>query len=167
MGIKVDQSTQYIEFVQEFVLAVFSWVILLAVGVIISGKLAARIVRLDFRDEDHFTINLRILRIRAAGDEVSLGLAMYVLSFGTCAIFGGSHIYEFFKNRTGLDIGQWNSLSASASFFCIVITVLLTIVFAIAGQSKPAVSKRDRQAVVDRAGEIFNDAAANGEAAGD
>jgi hypothetical protein len=112
-----------IEAVQALLSFLFSWIVLLGIGVIISGKLARQCISLGFADEAEFSINLGAFKIGAKGDEVSLGFILFFLALATVIIVGGDDAHLFLKNRAGLDVGQWNSVCVVASFISIVVAV--------------------------------------------
>src|SRR5688572_11292020 len=93
-----------IDAAQALITFVFSWVILLGVSVIIAGKLVAKHFVLNLGPDDLFSINLVAFRIRAKGDEVSLGFVVFVIALVIVILGGGKQSYEIFKDRAGIDI---------------------------------------------------------------
>lgn len=138
-----------IEQIIEVVEAVFSWVILMPIAVIISGKLVAETTIRSSKEEDFFTINLMFFRIRAKGDEVMWGFAVFILVMGLTVGFGGPAAYDFFKLNTGLDIGHWNSLCVIAAFFSVIISLALWLAVPFL-RSSPVISAQDRNAQIKK-----------------
>ncbi|HEX8901200.1 hypothetical protein [Vitreimonas sp.] len=107
--------------VERLLAGLFSWVVLASVSIIISGKLVAARIKLGLkRNNDLFSIPTPFFQLHAKNEEVTLGLLFFVFSLGLVVSFGGRSAYEFFRQNAGLDIGQWNSLCAIASFLSVV-----------------------------------------------
>jgi hypothetical protein len=115
----ISEADAYSRQVQGLLAVLFSWIVLLGISVIISGKLVAQHIVLNFSDEDVFSINLIFFKVRARGDEVSLGFILFLLCFGIVLVFGGQGAYLYFKTQAGIDIGHWNSMCAISSLLCI------------------------------------------------
>lgn len=138
-----------IEQVIEVVEVIFSWVILMPIAVIISGKLIAETTTHSSKQDDFFSINLLFFRIRAKGDEVMWGFAVFILVMGLTVVLGGPAAYDFFKFKTGLDIGHWNSLCVIAAFFSVVISLILWFAVPFL-RSSPVISAQDRNAQIEK-----------------
>jgi hypothetical protein len=138
-----DSVTTALDVSKEVLGFVFSWIVLLGIGVIVSGKLAGQHFILGFSDEDSFSINVVAFRIRARGDEVSLGFLFFFLCLGLVVIFGGADAYTYFKSHAGIDIGHWNSICVISSFLSIVVAVVLWIMRAMFGY-QPIVNGKER-----------------------
>jgi len=129
---------------QSLVTFVFSWIILLGAGVILSGKILAKHWPLNLTENDLFTINIVLFRLTAKGDQVALGLIVFALSLGGSVIFGGQPAYELFKSHSGLDIGQWNSICFIASLVSVAISTFLHFSFILLGGAAPVVTPKER-----------------------
>lgn len=105
--------------------AVFSTVILTAIGVIISGKLMAKRLPFHLSGGDKFSINLGVLRLQSGGDEVAWGFIMFMLALATTICFGGKDAYQYFAHQSGIDLGQWRSLCAIASFISMLVSLVV------------------------------------------
>jgi hypothetical protein len=151
----MQPSEPSIHLVQEALAVFFSWFILAAVAIIISGKLLAKRFSMGFVQEDKFRIPLLIFDIRARGDEVSLGLLAFLGSFAVWLIFGGKNAYEFFRDHAGIDIGQWNSLCVMASFSALFLCLIMFIVAPLVG-SQPVVSEEIRAEVISKLERLKN-----------
>lgn len=132
----------------EILRAIFSAVVLTAIAVIISGKLVAATTVRSSKEDDYFTINLLFFRIRATGDEVMWGFAVFILAMGLTVVLGGEAAYQFFRLNTGLDIGHWSSLCAIAAFFSVIASVLLWLSIPLM-RSSPVISAKDRKAQIE------------------
>jgi hypothetical protein len=138
-----------IEQIIEVVEVIFSWVILMPIAVIISGKLVAETTVRSSKEDDFLSINLLFFRIRATGDEVMWGFAVFILVMGSTVGFGGPAAYDFFKLNTGLDIGHWNSLCVIAAFFSVIVSLALWLVVPYL-RSSPVISAQDRNAQIEK-----------------
>jgi hypothetical protein len=143
------KATDVINFTQEILIFVLSWLVLTAAAIIISGKLMAKRVLLGFAEDDLFKINLYIFKIKAQGDEVSLGFITFMGNLLIFIIIGYTRVYQFVKDHAGLDIGPWNSLCASASFASIGMSFLLFIVLGLA-KGAPILAGNNRAEMIDR-----------------
>lgn len=138
-----DKAADMIAAAQRAFVAVFSWIFLIAASVIISGKLLAQRIPLNAGEGDLFSINLIVFRLRAKGSEVSLGFLIFILLLGSVAVVGGGDAYRYFEVRTGLSIGQWNSLCAIAAFFSVILSLVVWSV-GFAFRSPPLISPAER-----------------------
>lgn len=109
----------------ELVKGVFSWVILLPISVIVSGKLLAQPIALSVVSEQLFKINLKILKIQSTGNEVILGFAGFIITTFILGVFAGQKVYALVKINFGIDPGQFQSIC----FFGAFLTVLWTAIF--------------------------------------
>jgi hypothetical protein len=146
-GMGGETQNALIEQTKALLLAVFSWVILTATGVIVSGKLLARRIPLGVGSTDLFSINLVAFRIKATGDEVVLGLLLFGLALGSVVWFGGLKTYQFFRLQTGLDVGQWNSLCVVASFYATIVSTIIWVAAPLFG-AKPLINSKERDAQI-------------------
>jgi hypothetical protein len=142
-----------LQLIGEALLFLFSWIVLAAIAIIISGKLIAKRVPLGFVEGDRFRINLVIFDMKARGDEVSLGFIVFIMSLSLCIVFGGKGAYLFFKAQSGIDIGQWSSLCAISSFLSIFCAVLIWTA-ALFVKGAPVVDQGARQEMLDRVQQI-------------
>lgn len=140
----VEAVTKGLANFEKIIHFIFSWVVLLPVSVIIAGKLLGKYMVLGFSTEDRFVVNVYFFVIRAKGDEVTLGLTIFIIALSFVIFFGGPEAYEIFKLRAGLDIGQWNSMCVIASAFSLAGSVLVSICLARFGPS-PVVSTGERE----------------------
>ena len=134
---------------QALLTFVFSWIVLLGIGVIVSGKLTAQHIVLGLGEDDLFSINLVAFRIRAKGDEVSLGFVLYFFCLVAVIVLGGPEAYTILKERAGLDIGHWNSICVIASFLSIISAALLRIMRPVLTRA-PIVTDSERTAIIKK-----------------
>jgi hypothetical protein len=135
--------------VEQALAIFFSWGVLAAISIIISGKLLGSRFALGFVAEDRFRIPLLIFDIRARGDQVSLGSLTFIFSLTVWVCFGGAGAYQFFKRQTGLDIGQWNSLCAIAAVFAMFVSLAIYIVAPLLGR-QPVIGQGARDDVISK-----------------
>ncbi len=127
MANDAPQHPDVVHTVLQVIAAVFSWSVLMAIGVILSGKFLAKRVSVGFGPSDRFSINLLILKIGAHGDEVALGFASFWIALFLVMALGGSDLYRYFVERSGIDIGQWNSLCLIASFLAVIWSIIVWV----------------------------------------
>lgn len=135
--------------VKEVLLFVFSGLFLTAVSVIVSGKFAAKVFPLGFLDTDEFNVNLIVIRLKAKGDEVSLGFCLFILSMVITVWCGGPAAYEVFRRQSGIDVGQWNSLCILASVLCLFESILIYSLSRLL-KPRPLVSNKERDEVIEK-----------------
>ncbi len=59
---------------------IFSWIILLAIGVIVSGKLISQKLKLEIGNQDFLRIPVvGVLTLKATGAEVVFGFTLYLI----------------------------------------------------------------------------------------
>ena len=110
---------------------VFSWVILMPVAVIVSGKLLAQRFKLVSNADDIFRIPIRgLFVIEAKNDEVVLGFSGFLLTLFIIAVAAGHIVYDLFKYQFGVDPGQFNSLCVFSSFATVLWTAILYVLTA-------------------------------------
>ncbi len=135
--------------VQGLIVVILSWMVLVALAIIISGKLVVKRFPFGLKDDALFSIPLHYFKIKATGDEVSVGFLLFILSLGLAVIFGGVPAYQFFRQQAGIDIGQWNSLCVIACFFSLLFATFVFLLVPVF-KSEPLVSDKDRKEVNDR-----------------
>ena len=138
-----------INLVRDVLAFLLSWVVLAAIAIIVSGKLVAKRFPLGFDDDADFRIPLIIFHLRARGDEVSLGLILFILTLAFSIVAGGPAAYEFFKRQSGIDVGQWNSLCVIASFTSVMIALLIYMVAPLF-RGQPIVDEAEREETLRR-----------------
>lgn len=116
---KNDGANDYEElfdFLAESVEFIFSWIILLPICVIISGKYLSRHAKLPVSGTHIFTIKIpRILDIGAQNEEVIVGFTGYIITFLFIGLIFGTDAYILFSDKFGVNPGQWNSLGILSS----------------------------------------------------
>jgi hypothetical protein len=110
-----EKATELINALTPLLLFIFSWVLMLPIGVIISGIFLGSLLQIATPDDTRFTIPLYILRIEARTGQVVAGFYAYLLTFVLVVIFGGAALYEFIKRESGLDPGHFNALCVTSS----------------------------------------------------
>lgn len=118
---QIDYATAVLSFI-------FSWVVLMPIAVIVSGKLLSKRVQLRVKSEQLFSINLLyILRIRAQDDEVILGFTGFIVILLLVGLVAGPQSYTVVKSNFGIDPGQFNSVCLMSSFLTVACTLMLYI----------------------------------------
>jgi len=129
--------------VSDVLVAIFSWLFLAAIGLIVSGELMARRIPLGIQGDARFRIDMYLFRIEALKDAVYWGFMLFVPTLGLVIWLGGHSAYDFLKSHAGLDIGQWHSLCAISSCFSIVIATACWFAIPIM-TSSPIISETHR-----------------------
>ncbi|WP_139216653.1 hypothetical protein [Sphingomonas sp. NFR04] len=122
-----DTAKSAIDLLQSVVTALLSWIVLAAISIIISGKLITYRLPIGLKDESSFHIPLIIFKMKAKGEEVTSGFICFILCLSACIFIGGKPAYDIFKLRSGVDIGQWNSLCVMASFLSLTISLIILV----------------------------------------
>jgi hypothetical protein len=117
-GIKVSKS---------LVKFIFSWIILMPIAVIVSGKLLSCFITLPVKKEQYFGLNIKIVKISAHNDEVYLGFGLFLLTFSFAFMLAGQDIYSLVKTNLGSDLGQPNSICFFSSLISLLISIVIFI----------------------------------------
>jgi hypothetical protein len=141
-----------IEKITNIFKTIFSWAVLMPIAVIISGKLLAQPLKISIDTDQYFAIPIpKILYLRANGGEVILGFAGFIITLVLTAIIGGQSAYIMFRDRFGIDPGQFNSLCIFSSFMTVIWSVLiwlLTFLLSKAKQSAPDPVAQERDELI-------------------
>jgi hypothetical protein len=127
-------STGYAEFISDALKFIFSWLVLMPIAIIVSGRLYSRVFYLGGTSRQLFRIHVPpVLDVSATDDEVILGFTGLIL----CLLFVGLPLgpiaYDLIKRQLGIDPGQFDSLCVFSSFLNVA---LATITFFIRGQAR-------------------------------
>lgn len=118
----MDELGAYIQFL-------FSWVLLTPLSIILSGKLIAKNLILNFDTEQVFVIKIPILRLSAQGDEAIIGFTGYLFVFFIIGMAFGQIATDVFEKNFGLQIGQYNALACISALSFLFVSVLLLLFF--------------------------------------
>jgi hypothetical protein len=111
---------------QDVVKAVFSWVILMPIAVMVSGKLVGQTIKLSGQRGQLFQVKLpKVITIAARDDEVILGFTMFLIALMVSGLSAGAAIYRFMVADFGIDPGQFDALCVFSSFVVVAASVLL------------------------------------------
>jgi len=120
-----DAVTQVIRFI-------FSWVILLAIGVIVSGKLLSQRLKLRAGSGQLFRIPIKgVFRIEATGAEVVLGFTFYLLSVLVLGATWGANLQPWVKSHYGIDPGQFDAIGFMSSLMSVAVSFIVYLFSAI------------------------------------
>jgi hypothetical protein len=130
---------------------VFSWVVLLPVGVIVTGKLLNQRMKIEAGAGQRLRIPVPgLFTIEANGAEVILGFAFYLV---TLLVFGaaiGSHVAAWVKEQFGIEPGQFNALGFVSSLGAVTISFIVFLLTK-PWQTRAQVKSRTRRdQLVDR-----------------
>lgn len=142
-------DNEYIAAIAEVVKFIFSWVILLPIAIIVSGKFLTKPVSFTVNSKQLFKIEIGILKIQATDEEVILGFAGFIITLFISAMYGGKDVYEVVKGGFGIDPGQFNSLCIFSSFSMVLWSCVLFLTIEIAryifqGGKEKEIEERDQ-----------------------
>jgi hypothetical protein len=123
---------------------IFSWVALMPLSVIVSGKLLAHIpaFRLAGQEKQDFGLRLPgVIRFFASGDEVVFGFGLFLSELFILSLVAGHGIYKLFRSDFGVNLGQFNSLCAFSALSSVVFSLLILIVALIVTRVRRASDK--------------------------
>lgn len=146
----------------EIVRFIFSWVILTAIAVIVSGKFLAKHLKLQVRSRQQLRIPIPgILLIEATDDEVITGFAGFFATLFLLAIFSGSDARSFLLARFGVDPGgQFDALVVLSSFSTVLWSFVLYLVLRISTRLMSRFGDKDSREeyskIIDQLNEITN-----------
>jgi hypothetical protein len=98
-----EKVIEQIEALTPLLSFIFSWILMLPIGVIISGIFLGALVPVRTAVGTRFVIPLLILKIEATGGEVVIGFYAYLLTFALVFVFGGADLYQYIKVHSSLD----------------------------------------------------------------
>jgi hypothetical protein len=130
---------------------VFSSLVLMAVSVILGGKLLAANLLLPIGDADDDFFDIRVpylFRLKATKSQVILGFTAFVITLALVGFGGGKPLYESFKENFGIDPGQWLAICTISAFFTVAWTfvVYLALLF----QFRPEVQTTAHNEIIDQ-----------------
>lgn len=125
-------NDEHITAATAFIKFIFSWVILLPIAIIVSGKFLTKPIFFSVNTKQLFKIEIGILKIQATDEEVILGFAGFIITLFVSAMYGGKDVYELVKGRFGIDPGQFNSLCIFSSFSMVVWSCALFFIIELA-----------------------------------
>jgi hypothetical protein len=127
---------------------IFSWIILLAVGVIVSGIFFAKVFPIKGFTGGTFKIPLFIFNLEAHDDEVVLGLTSFLTTLLICALLGGASLYHFTVERFGIDPGQFHMLCFVSALINALLSCTVWILFSVLRSNTQDRAKAEAQAVI-------------------
>ena len=126
MDEKFDEtSLQGIAVIIKFI---FSWLILLPIAVIVTGKLLSKPINFGSDSKQILRIPLKVFEIEANGGEVILGFACLIIVLFLVAMVGGADTYTLVKSNFGIDPGQFHSLCFFSALVSVIVSAFLFIV---------------------------------------
>jgi hypothetical protein len=117
-----EEMLRHIETLSPLFLFIFSWIVMLPMGVIISGIFLGSLMTAQASEGTIFKIPLFILNIEARRNQVVAGFYAFILTFTLVIIFGGAELYIYIKERSGIDPGHFNSLCVASSVLAVIWT---------------------------------------------
>jgi hypothetical protein len=130
---------------------IFSWIILLAIGVIVSGKLLAQKFKFEAGTGQLFRIPIKgILTIEATGAEVVLGFTFYLICVLLLGITFGAGLQPWVKVHFGIDPGQFNALGFLSSLAAVAISAAIFLLSKIPPPAADTKAVRRRNKIVEQ-----------------
>lgn len=143
-GFSTDQLGDVVKFI-------FSWVILLPVGVILSGKFLTQRLKFPPGTGDWFRINIPLIfSIKATGGEVFVGFAWFFICLLVLGVCVGKDLPDYVNTHFHVDPGQSNALCFMSSLLAASISFLI---YLFAGTPTPEPQKQEveeRNKKIDR-----------------
>jgi hypothetical protein len=121
-----DES--YLEWIVLIIKFIFSWLILLPIAVIVTGKLLSKPINFGADSKQILKIPLKIFQIEANGGEVILGFACLIIVLFFVAIIGGEDIYLLVKSNFGIDPGHFHSICFFSSLLSVIFSTCIFII---------------------------------------
>lgn len=121
-------SENYIESLSIVIKYIFSWLILLPIAVIVTGKLLSKPINLGSDSKQVLKIPLKIISLEANDGEVILGFACLLIIIFIVAMTGGQEVQELVKVKFGVDPGQFHSICFFSSLISVVCSFILFVV---------------------------------------
>lgn len=116
---------------------IFSWIALLPISIVVSGKLIAQIPAFKiffFEGNDEFGLRVPgIMRLVARNGEVVFGFTIFIIEFFALAMIAGRWVYRTVKIGFGIDLGQFDSICAFSALSSVVLAGSLFLIVAIGG----------------------------------
>lgn len=150
-----DNSSQYLDSLSVVIKYLFSWLILMPVAVIVSGKLLIKAVRFSTETKQVLKINLKIFVVEANGGEVILGFTGLLMTFFFVALFGGKNVYEIVKSDFGVDPGQFHAICFFSSMMTVIWSAVIFLLFLFFRRAEPSFvpNKSDYEEKISRLAE--------------
>lgn len=122
MLLSVENPSSTMDIVLSVLKFIFSWIVLMAIGVIMTGKLITQRLKLTAGREMIFRIPLVFFSIEASGPEVVLGFTFYLICVLLLGTAFGQHLNPWVKDHFGVDAGQLNALGFMSSLLSVAIS---------------------------------------------
>lgn len=113
-------NEKYLDGIALVIKFIFSWLILLPIAVIISGKMLMKPIQFGTDSQQVLKIPLKIFVVEANGGEVILGFTGLLITLFFVAVLGGQSVYVLVKTNFGVDPGHFHSIC----FFSALMTVI-------------------------------------------
>jgi hypothetical protein len=142
-GLDPDTLSSAIKFI-------FSWVVLLPIGVITTGKLLNQRLKLRTGPGQRLRIPTGILNIEASGAEVILGFSWYMICLLLLGTAIGVNVRAWVLSHFGVDAGQFNALGFMSSLFSVTVAFVVFLLSKLPGDPAEAKALRTRNQIVNR-----------------
>lgn len=126
MSKAVDPSA--LEWVGDVLEFIFSWLVMLAIAVIVTGKLLSKPINFGADSKQLLKIPLGIFNVEANGGEVILGFASLMFMLLIVALLGGADAYLLVKTNFGIDPGHFHALCFISSLISVMFATVIFLV---------------------------------------
>lgn len=147
-----EKQPAYVDIITDAVKLIFSWIVLMPIAVIVSGKLLAQVLKIPRQQKQLFQIKIPgVLTVRAQNDEVVIGFALFLCTFFITALIAGRGVYQLFVDRFGIDLGQFTSLCVFCSFQAVLFSSLTLVGTRVLSKYRQATDSivKERDAIVE------------------
>lgn len=129
-NLQAPSTDTAIALLEKVVKVIFSWVVLMPIGVIVSGHLLSQVFHLSQPNpKQFFRIPIpEFLEIRADGDSVILGFSGFLITFLILCTLAGRSIYAVVKTQFGIDPGHFNALCIFSSMATVLWSAVLYLI---------------------------------------
>lgn len=118
----VESGAASAAWLEPLIKSVFSWVVLMPIAVILTGKILAKLIRFSVGTKQLFRIPLKHVVVQATGGEVVLGFAAFIVTLLLMGVIAGPGAYELVKKNYGIDPGHFNALCMLSSFVSVAVS---------------------------------------------
>jgi len=145
-GINLEQTA-----LSSAITFIFSWVILLPVGVIVTGKLLNQRLKIEVGTGQLFRIPVKgVLTIESTGAEVILGFAWYLITLLVLGAAIGGHVEAWVKAQFGIQPGQFNALGFISSLGSVAISFIIYVITKTPVNPAQVIRRKRRDQIVDK-----------------
>jgi hypothetical protein len=142
-------AQQSINLLDDALKFIFSWIALMPIAIIVSGRYLGQLFRLPGRRRQFFQVSIpHVISIRAQDDEVIFGFSLFFIFLVGIAFTDGKNASSMLKSHFGPSLGQFNSLCVLSALATLMAAIFLYVVTRGVGRLRrrtdTAAQERDR-----------------------